>query len=96
MRTRGEESVDPGLIEANSYRILRSRIDLSPLPPFTRAVTERMIYVSADFDYATDLVSDEQTLAAAVAALAAGAAVDRRRRDGGGGDHGPPGHLQDR
>jgi precorrin-8X/cobalt-precorrin-8 methylmutase len=67
--------VDPGVIEANSYRILRSRIDLSALPPLTRAVTERLIYVSADFDYATDLVSDEQTLAAAVAALAAGAPV---------------------
>ena len=75
MRTGGGESVDPELVEANSYRILRSRIDLSHLPPFTRAVTERMIYVSADFDYATDLVSDEETLAAAVAALAAGAPV---------------------
>lgn len=75
MRTGGRESVDPELIEANSYRILRSRIDLSHLPPFTRAVTERMIYVSADFDYATDLVSNEGTLAAAVAALAAGAPV---------------------
>ena len=73
MGTGGGESVDPELIEANSYRILRSRIDLSHLPPFTRAVTERMIHVSADFDYATDLVSDEDTLAAAVAALAAGA-----------------------
>jgi precorrin-8X/cobalt-precorrin-8 methylmutase len=71
----GGESVDPELIEANAYRILRSRIDLSHLPPFTRAVTERMIYVSADFDYATDLVSNEGTLAAAVAALAAGAPV---------------------
>jgi len=67
--------VDPELIEANAYRILRSRIDLSHLPPFTRAVTERMIYVSADFDYAADLVSDEDALAAAVAALAAGAPV---------------------
>lgn len=75
MRTGGRESVDPELIEANSYRILRSRIDLSHLPPFTRAVTERMIYVSADFGYATDLVSNEDTLAAAVAALAAGAPV---------------------
>lgn len=75
MRTGGGESVDPGLVEANSYRILRSRIDLSHLPPFTRAVTERMIYVSADFDYATDLVSNEDTLAAAVAALVAGAPV---------------------
>jgi precorrin-8X/cobalt-precorrin-8 methylmutase len=75
VQTGGGESVDPELIEANSYRILRSRIDLSHLPPFTRAVTERMIYVSADFGYATDLVSNEGTLAAAVAALAAGAPV---------------------
>ena len=75
MQAGGGESVDPELIEANSYRILRSRIDLSHLPPFTRAVTERMIYVTADFDYATDLVADEGALAAAVAALAAGAPV---------------------
>jgi precorrin-8X/cobalt-precorrin-8 methylmutase len=75
VRTGGRESVDPELIEANSYRILRSRIDLSHLPLFTRAVTERMIYVSADFGYATDLVVDEDTLAAGVAALAAGAPV---------------------
>jgi precorrin-8X/cobalt-precorrin-8 methylmutase len=69
----GTADVPP--IEAESYRILRSRIDLSFLPPLTRAVTERMIYVSADFDYATDLVCDEQTLAAAVGALARGAPV---------------------
>lgn len=68
-------SVDPGVIEANSYRILRSRIDLSHLPPLTRAVTERLIYVTADFGYAADLAADEQALAAAVAALAAGAPV---------------------
>lgn len=62
-------------IEAEAYRILRSRINLSHLPPLTRAVIERVIYASADFDYAADLVCDEQTLAAAVAALAAGAPV---------------------
>src|SRR5579859_19877 len=62
-------------IEAESYRIMRSRIDLTFLPPVTRAVTERVIYVSADFDYATDLVCEEETLAAAVAALAGGAPV---------------------
>jgi len=58
-----------------SYRILRSRIDLSRLPPLSRRVTERVIAASADFDYATDLVCDEQVLADAVAELAAGAAV---------------------
>lgn len=59
-------------IEAESFRILRSRIDLSYLPPLSRAVTERIIHASADFDYATDLVCDEPALAAGLAALAAG------------------------
>jgi precorrin-8X/cobalt-precorrin-8 methylmutase len=58
-----------------SYEILRSRIDLSRLGPLSRAVTEHVIVASADFDYATDLVCDEQALAAAVAEIAAGAAV---------------------
>jgi precorrin-8X/cobalt-precorrin-8 methylmutase len=61
--------------EAESYRILRSRIDLSRLPKHSRDVTERAIYASADFDYATDLVCDEEALAAAVAVLAAGTPV---------------------
>lgn len=61
--------------EDESYRILRSRIDLSHLPPLCRAVTEHVIAASADFDYATDLLCDEQVLAAARAELAAGAAV---------------------
>jgi precorrin-8X/cobalt-precorrin-8 methylmutase len=56
-------------IEAESYRILRSRIDLSALPPLSRAVTERVIHATADFDYVTDLVCDEAALAAGVAAL---------------------------
>ncbi len=58
-----------------SYRILRSRIDFSRLPKFSRDVTERVIHASADFDYFTDLVCDEDSLAEAVAALAAGAPV---------------------
>jgi precorrin-8X/cobalt-precorrin-8 methylmutase len=56
-------------IETESYRILRSRIDLSALPPLTRTVTERVIHATADFDYVTDLVCDEAALAAGVAAL---------------------------
>jgi precorrin-8X/cobalt-precorrin-8 methylmutase len=62
-------------VAEESYRILRSRIDLSRLPRFSRDVTERVINASADFDYATDLVCDEESLAAAVDALAAGAPV---------------------
>jgi precorrin-8X/cobalt-precorrin-8 methylmutase len=61
--------------DEESWRILRSRIDLSRLPRLSRAVTERVILASADFDYSTDLVCDEESLAAGVAALAAGAPV---------------------
>jgi precorrin-8X/cobalt-precorrin-8 methylmutase len=70
-RTPGQ----PHPIETESYRILRSRIDLSHLPPLTRAVTERVIHASADFDYATDIVADEAALAAGVVAIRRGAPV---------------------
>ena len=63
----------PDPIETESYRMLRSRIDLSHLPPLTRAVTERVIHASADFDYATDLICDEMALAAGVVAITRGA-----------------------
>ena len=66
---------EPHPIEAESYRILRSRVDLSYLPPLTRAVTERVIHASADFDYVTDLVADEAALASGVAAIRRGAPV---------------------
>jgi precorrin-8X/cobalt-precorrin-8 methylmutase len=71
--TDGPVEVHP--IEAESYRILRSRVDLSALPPLTRAVTERVIHATADFDYITDLVCDEVSLAAGVEALRRGARV---------------------
>jgi precorrin-8X/cobalt-precorrin-8 methylmutase len=56
-------------IEHESYRILRSRLDTSALPPLTRAVVERVVHSSADLDYATDLVTDEGSLRGAHAAL---------------------------
>lgn len=62
-------------IEAESYRILRSLLDLSTLPSLSRAVTERVIHASADLDYATDLVLDEKALLSGVAALRSGAPV---------------------
>ncbi|MGP3921848.1 precorrin-8X methylmutase [Streptomyces sp. 8N616] len=62
-------------IEEKSFRILRSRLDTSHLPPLTRAVVERVIHSSADLEYATDLVCDERSLEAAHAALHAGAPV---------------------
>ena len=49
-------------IEAQSYEIMRARVDTASLPPLTRAVTERVIHASADLDYLTDLVCDEATL----------------------------------
>jgi precorrin-8X/cobalt-precorrin-8 methylmutase len=60
---------------AESYRVLRSRLDLSGLPPLTRAVTEAVLCATADFDFVTDLVCDEAVLAAGVRAIAAGAPV---------------------
>lgn len=60
-------------IEVESYRILRSQVDTARLPPVARAVTERVIHASADLDYVTDLVCDEDALDAGRRALAAGA-----------------------
>jgi precorrin-8X/cobalt-precorrin-8 methylmutase len=60
-------------IEIESYRILRSQVDTARLPPGTRAVTERVIHASADLEYATDLVCDEDALDAGQRALAGGA-----------------------
>ncbi|HEX2322841.1 MAG TPA: precorrin-8X methylmutase [Streptosporangiaceae bacterium] len=54
---------------------LRSRIDLTGLPPLTRAVTEQVIGSTAELSYAKNLVCSEPSLEAAVAALAAGAPV---------------------
>src|ERR1700748_3923688 len=68
-RDRDDAMTEVHPIEAESYRIMRSRIDLSTLPPRARAVTERIIHATADFDYVTDLVCDEMALAAGVEAL---------------------------
>lgn len=62
-------------IEIESYEILRSRIDLSGLPPLTRAVVERVVHASADLDYADDLVTDEVALRRGWTALSAGAPI---------------------
>jgi precorrin-8X/cobalt-precorrin-8 methylmutase len=65
--------IDP--IEQRSYEILRGRADTSALPPWTRAVVERVIHASADTGYLGDLVCDEAALAAGAQALRAGAPV---------------------
>jgi precorrin-8X/cobalt-precorrin-8 methylmutase len=71
--TESSTQADPH--EAEAYRVLRSRINLSAVAPLTRAVTEEVLCATADFDYVTDLVCDEPALAAGVSALASGAAV---------------------
>lgn len=62
-------------IEAESYRILATRVDLSAWPDRCRAVVARVIHAAADVSYADTLVLDEATCDAAVAALAQGAPV---------------------
>ena len=62
-------------IEKQSYQILRARADTSALPPWTRAVVERVIHASADFGYLDDLVCAEADLAAGAQALCDGAPV---------------------
>lgn len=62
-------------IEAESYRILRARVDLSGFGPLSGAVVARVIHASADLEYATTMVLDEEAVAAGVAAIAAGRPV---------------------
>jgi precorrin-8X/cobalt-precorrin-8 methylmutase len=70
-------SRSPHPIERESYRILRSLVDLPALGlgPLSRAVAERVIHASADLGYASDLVLDEGALASGLAALRRGASV---------------------
>ena len=72
-------------IEAESYRILRARVDLSHLSALTRAVTERVVHASADLEYADTLVADEEALRAGRQALLDGAPIvcDTRMVAGG-------------
>lgn len=65
----------PHPIEVRSYEILRSRVDLSPMPPLWRAVAERVIHATADLEYAVDLVTREEHLRQGWAALHDGAPI---------------------
>lgn len=60
-------------IEVESYAILRARLDVSDLPPLSRAVVERIVHTTADSGWAGELVCDEAALRAGQAALLAGA-----------------------
>ncbi|TDD24846.1 precorrin-8X methylmutase [Actinomadura sp. KC06] len=65
----------PHPIEVRSYEILRSRVDLSPMPPLWRAVAERVIHATADLEYAVDLATREESLERGWDALRAGAPI---------------------
>jgi precorrin-8X/cobalt-precorrin-8 methylmutase len=62
-------------IEQESYRILRELVDLSDLEPLSRAVAERIIYASADLEYAHSLVLNESALRGGLEALRLGAPI---------------------
>lgn len=60
-------------IEVESYRILRSRVDTSTLPPLYRAVVERIVHTTAEPSWAGDVLATEDGLRAGHRALRAGA-----------------------
>lgn len=62
-------------IEARSYEIMASRVDLLRWPAGDRDVVARMIHATADESFATSAHIGDRAVAAATAALAAGAAV---------------------
>ena len=62
-------------IEAESYRILAGRVDLSGFGPLGAAIVSRVIHASADLEFARTMVVDEEALEAGIAALAEGAPV---------------------
>jgi precorrin-8X/cobalt-precorrin-8 methylmutase len=62
-------------IEAESYRILETRVDLSHFGTASRAIVERVIHASADPEYAMSTVVDPAAVDAGVRALRAGAPV---------------------
>jgi precorrin isomerase len=62
-------------IETQSYAILAGRIDLGHLQPGPRAVIERVIHASADLEFATSMVVDQQAVDAGVAAVSGDAPV---------------------
>jgi precorrin-8X/cobalt-precorrin-8 methylmutase len=62
-------------IEAESYRIIDGRVDLSAWEPRERAVVARVIHAAADVGYAETLRFTPGAVAAGVRALRAGAPV---------------------
>jgi precorrin isomerase len=62
-------------IEAESYRIMAAKVDLTAWPPLGREVVARMIHASADLDYATSTRTTEAAVQAGIDAVRAGAPI---------------------
>ena len=62
-------------IEAESYRIMAERVDLSAFPPGERAVVGRVIHASADLEFARTMWFAPGAVDAGVEALRRGAPV---------------------
>ena len=62
-------------IEAESYRIIADRVDLSGMGDAEAAIAARMVHATADVGFAESLRVGSKAAAALEAALAAGAAV---------------------
>lgn len=62
-------------IEADSYRVLEGRVDLSGHPPAVAAVIARVIHASADLEFATTMRVTPEAVEAGMAAIRAGAPV---------------------
>ncbi|HUQ64213.1 MAG TPA: precorrin-8X methylmutase [Acidimicrobiales bacterium] len=68
-------TVTGAAIEAESFRILADRVDLSNFDRTARLVVARVIHASADIEYASTLVVDADAVQAGVDAIVAGAPV---------------------
>jgi precorrin-8X/cobalt-precorrin-8 methylmutase len=62
-------------IEAESFRILEGRVDLSRFGPLSRAVVARVVHASADVELAGSMVVDDASVERGIAAIRAGAPV---------------------
>ncbi len=66
---------DPAAIERRSFEIIRESLGDTPIPPEHRAVVERVIHTTADFDYAHNLRFSPDAVEAALSALTEGATL---------------------
>lgn len=66
---------DPAAIERRSFEIIREGLSGTHIPAERRAVVERVIHTTADFDYAKNLRFSPGAIEAALSALKEGATI---------------------